>query len=101
MARIICTTFVPGERFLWQEKGRVYTAEISDLPGDFHSTRIYDDAVDAGFTMTRNGKPATFYLQECHRDGEGDVTHWTYLPVTESIKEYPKLAGAKVVIFND
>lgn len=80
-----------------------FVAEVSDLGGHLPTDPIYPDAFDVGFQMMseKTGKVATFYFAREHRDGEGGITHWTYLPTSETVKALGISPETRVEIFND
>lgn len=52
-----------------------FTAEISSTNG---LGRVFDDSCDVGLTVVgTTGREIVFVVNGEHRDGEGDVTHWT------------------------
>lgn len=52
-----------------------FTAEISSLNG---FGRTHDDACDVGLTVIgTTGREVVFVVNGEHRDGEGELTHWT------------------------
>lgn len=52
-----------------------FTAEISSTNG---FERTHDDACDVGLTVIgTTGREIVFVVNGEHRDGEGDLTHWT------------------------
>lgn len=94
---------IPSGKFTYDEKTKVFTAEASDLSGINLFSPIYDDACDAGFAMesARTGQTVTYCLEKEHRNNDNDVTHWTFTPITESIRKTPICKGTSVMIFND
>jgi hypothetical protein len=91
--------------FTWDPRTRTLSAEASELPP---FGRVYDDACDVGFTVLGHHAEVVFALQEEHRDREGDVTHWTFVPakpgersrVTTAIKLGAPPA-VSIVVWND
>lgn len=63
---------------------------------------LYDDACDVGFTLRNpaTGHTTRWFQDETHRR-EGEVTHWTFKPTSETLLKYPRLEGWTVIIFND
>lgn len=54
---------------------RTFTAEISSTNG---LARVWADSCDEGLTVVgTTGKHVTFVVSDEHRDGEGELTHWT------------------------
>ena len=95
-------TQYPHTRFSYKDK--VYVAEASDFgaSGGPRLERIYDDACDVGFQMIgKTGAVATFYLSAEHRGADQDITHWVFLPTTESLRRIPALRNVRVEILND
>lgn len=79
-----------------------FVAEASDLKGRNVEQQIYDDACDVGFCLrSPTGNVVKFFLSKEHKDSEGDITHWEFLPCAEDVRKRPIFAKMKVVIFND
>lgn len=70
-----------------------FTAEASDLEGWNVSGTIT--------LVSDTGCEATFEMHTAQRDRDHDFEYWEYLPTTESLTQLPRLAGWKVIIFND
>ena len=96
--------------FTYDPTTKTFSAEASDFVerlsrGPFD--RLYDDACDEGFTIhsATTHYEVTFYVDAVHRDRDGDITHWTMKPTTESIRRLesycPHVATLRVVLFND
>lgn len=63
---------------------------------------LYDDACDVGIALRshRTGAVTRWHLAEEHvRDG--DITHWTLRPTTESVRQQPQIQHYKLTIYND
>lgn len=78
-----------------------FSKEVSDFhnnPGFLHQ-RVYDDACDEGFAIRSEitGREEVFVFWEEHKNIDGDVTHWTYLPERRSLRT----RNVKVIIWND
>lgn len=67
----------------------------------FH--RIYQDACDEGITLIshKTGREAKFYLDQVHKDHDGDIQVWILRPTTETVRANPGLRGVTVHILND
>jgi hypothetical protein len=78
----------------YDKNSQVFVADISDLRG-----------VTLGGTVRlqspKSKQWAEFYMDCQHVDGEGDITHWTYLPTALALRRFPALAGTRFEIFND
>lgn len=96
-------TPISSLRFNYDQSTRTFTAEASDLRGATFHARLYDDAMDVGFVMKSSKTEAevTYVLEEEHKDGDGDVTHWTFTPTHESASQFRECVNTKVKIFND
>lgn len=93
--------------FTYNRETKTYIAEASTLQGPTSAGaffgQIYDDACDVGLRMASPhpaGK-ATFYLDQEHEDNEGDTTHWTFKPTSETLRRIPALNGVTVTVLND
>ena len=80
-------------------KDRVFTAEASSIGHTRFGTmfsQVFDDACDEGFELTsaRTGMKVKMTLAKIHRDREGDLTHWEFIP-------YHNTSFDKLVVFND
>ena len=65
---------------------------------------LYEDTIDVGIRMvsTRTNQVATYYVSKTHKDREGDVTHWTLLPIQDGPqRKNMNIMRTKVIIFND
>lgn len=70
---------VSTRQFSFDNGTHNFSAEISSTNG---LGRVYDDACDDGLTLvsSRTNREIVFVVKETHRDGEGDITHWTLVP---------------------
>lgn len=77
-------------------KNKVFVAEVTALPESFGFGRVYDDAVDIGFTIVsaKTGKPAVFSLSKTEMVDE-DVAGWFFKCVT------PGFTDLRALIVND
>jgi len=91
-----------SKKFSYDSETKEFVAEASDLDNR-HLERIYYDACDVGLTIIsdKTGFAVTYYMANEYTDAEGDVTHWTYFPTTESIRTVPACIGTSVTVFND
>lgn len=94
---------IPSDKFTYDRTTRTFSAEASDFPNHAPFQRLYDDAVDVGFTMksTKTGAEVVYTMEQVHRDGEGETTHWTFVPTRESYNRHREAVNTKVVVFND
>ena len=98
---------IPSSYFHWNREGQTFSQEISSLNGFILFQRIYDDAVDEGFSILSNhtGQIITFYHSKTDYDGnegdDSDVAGWWFEVVPEHARKYPWLANIKVLIIND
>lgn len=90
--------------FSFDGKSKVFSAEISEL---MHGKvqflgQIYPDACDEGIFLVshKTGETAVFYLNVIDVS-EGEYRAWELLPTTETLRKQPRLAGYKIVVFND
>ena len=77
-------TPVSTDRFSYDPATRSFSAEISELRINFG--RVYDDAVDEGFTMvsTKTGREIVFVVEHVEYDPEGDLRWWTLRSLTDN-----------------
>ena len=77
-------------------------AEASDLGRNWFD-RIYQDAVDAGFTLVsrRTGAETVWYLNHDRKDQDGDTVSWVFFPTNETLRKQPHLKTWTVEVFND
>lgn len=97
---------VPSDRFTFftdKTGAPVFVGEASDLRGLALQAPLYDDAADVGFVMrsAKSGSLAVFHLSETQEDAEGDVICWVFLPTSATVRREPRMAKARVRIFND
>ena len=92
-----------SKRFTFTKSG-TFVSEASDL-NNRHLERIYDDACDVGLMIvsSKTGWAVTYYMDKEHRrdDEDNEITHWTYLPTSKSLREVPACKGTSVTVFND
>lgn len=79
---VLRPTPVSTDKFTYNASERSFFAELSDLQINF--SRVYDDAVDEGFTMVsaRTGKEIVFVVEHIEFDPEGDLRWWTLRSLT-------------------
>jgi hypothetical protein len=98
---MICQTEFPSTMFMWHNKDRVLSADVSELTcgNGFRNpfTRIYNDACDEGFAIRSNYTNTLVVFAVSHVEvREGDILWWDLKPV--------KLGDNKLVtvrVFND
>lgn len=93
---------ISSDRFSFDAKTRLFTAEASDLQNQ-HLNPLYDDAADVGLVMvsSKTGKTVRYYMIHETRGAENEIESWDYYPTTESIREVPECQGTSVTVFND
>lgn len=106
MALSCSTPMHSSNLFLHSAEEKTYTADMSQLSRGGRISafgRIYDDACDEGLKIQseRSLQEATFVLRDEETDADHDVTVWTLVPEPATLRRLPKLAGYKVIIFND
>lgn len=96
---------IPMTIFNYHKDDETFSQEISTLQGNGFDpfSQVYEDACDEGFTMVseQTGRKVTFYLDDVGRDGEREITRWSYMPTPESVRQIPGIENLKVIIFND
>lgn len=96
---------ISSSMFIWNGKDCCFSQEISSLGDQGKSlfSQLYDDSCDAGFVMVshKTGNRFAFYLKEIHRNKEGEITHWSFKPVAESLRKFPHLRKLEGRIWND
>ena len=94
-----------SERFSYSPNEKQFLAESSDFcranKGLFH--RLYQDACDEGITLisSRTGAEVDFYVDEYHKNNEGELISWLLRPTPESLRKVPFAKGTSVLILND
>ena len=78
---------VSTDLFTHDKLQKTFTIESSSLQHGW---------IDGITLISPRGNAASFFLKERTDDKDGDVTHWTFTCSTN-----PKVAGYKMVIFND
>lgn len=92
----------PTTQFYYDPQQREFTAFISDLGPGFRFRQIYPDSIDEGMTLVgRTGQEVDFAVNRTKHDSHGDIQLWELVPTRSAIKHCPRLAGVKVIIFND
>lgn len=79
---------ISTDKFNHDPNDKSFFTEASDLPHGW---------MDGITLVSPRGTTASFFLKETHYDAtHEDITHWTFVCSTN-----PKVAGYKLVIFND
>lgn len=78
----------PTSQLNWIAAERKYIGEISDTNGIDRNGRIT--------LVGKTGREVVFVLTATHRDGEGDITHWTFRP-----EAYTPCQDVTLILFND
>ena len=81
--------------FQWHKESNTFTADASDLTGQFAVGRVWDDAADVGFTMTSPSGKSIAFVESHNEVSEGDLLWIEYKPIN------PKDGDFKVKIYND
>lgn len=91
------------DQFSYDASTSVFSAEMSDFGQNTRFSRLYIDACDEGIWLTssRTGKTIRFYLDCVNRDNDGDVTHWSLLPVEQDVQYNLAASACSIKIFND
>lgn len=88
------------DQFTFCKDSKAWVAEMSDL-GNFPLAPVFKDKL--GFTLynpqTRN--KTTWAMHKKKFDDEGDLISYVFLPMHESVMQFPKLNGFQVEVFND
>lgn len=103
---------IKSSRFSFNAASKLFVAEESDLgcpKGDgvvipFKSIPIpksFPLKHDFQMESVKTGAVLWFYHERAVRDNEGEITHWIYKPMPESVTKSPGLAGSEVHILND
>jgi len=81
---------------------KALTVDISELPNDVF-VRIYPDACDVGIRVLsdKTGKVSEWVQSNEQRDNENELMFYEFVPTPKSLREFPKLAGWKIITFND
>lgn len=80
-----------------------YNAEASDIAVDgVLFTRIYQEHSDVGFILqcADTMRECRMYVDNTHRDREGDVTHWT-LKSDRNDERRLKIKPITITVWND
>ena len=96
-------TPILSSRFDFNTTIKTFSTEASSLRGTPFQSQLYDDACDVGFIMksTKTGNEVTYVLEKEHKDFEGEVIKWTFVPTIESYNKHREAVNTRVVIFND
>lgn len=80
---------VSSDMFLHNKADKIFSVDSSDLGHGW---------MEGVTLVSPRNTTANFFLKETHRDGtpDNEITHWTLVCSTN-----PKVAGYKMVIFND
>lgn len=93
--------------FWRHEEEKLLSQEISTLQANAGSGRVfgslYGKTGPSGFMLNgaKTGKRSLWQVSSIDRDGEGDILCWNMRPTVESIRQYPKLKGYSITVFND
>lgn len=94
-----------SDRFYYSPDDKQFSAESSDFcrmnSQLFH--RLYQDACDEGITIisTKSYSEVDYYIDEEHKNGEGELLSWLLKPTPEALRKTPLASGTSVLIFND
>lgn len=80
----------------------VFMADASDLgfrPGEVPSVQLYDDAADVGIALFNPASGNTTHWYE--NQSSSNERYWHFLPTTETLRRFPRLATWCVRIYND
>ena len=92
---------ISTERLHFHKDTKTLAGEASEL-GNFQG-QLYSDACDIGVLVSnpRTGNAVPFVLAREVRDSEGDIQGWDFEVAGEAVRKDSKLAGLKLVVFND
>lgn len=86
----------------WHPAERRFTGELSDVAAAGAITVTTGPERFGLRTVSHvTGDYADWVVAAVHRDREGDVTHYTLRPTTDTLHRLPALAGATMTLFND
>lgn len=96
-----------ARQFDW--KSDTPSAEASDLglravDMPFAFGPVYNDAADIGMALhsPATGKTSVWVMSRKILDDSGeDVGGWEFIASRESVREFPQLAGKKIIVWND
>lgn len=90
-------------RFTYHAASKTFSAEASDFNGTVIQGQLYDDACDVGLIIENrySGQSVPFHHERDERDHEGELLAEHYAVTPEAVRKDGRLAGLKVVIFND
>lgn len=94
------------KQFNYDPTTKVFSADASDLQrGDVTVDlfgRVFNDSADEGLILVSHvtGAPLVFYVEETHRNADGDVTHWELNMAPESKRQNPGIR-VQIKIWND
>lgn len=91
-----------SQQFDYDHDTNTFTAWASEL-GSRMFGQLFEDACDVGLTIVsgRTGSISSFYISEEQRDDDNDISAWYLKPTNETVKRFPLLKDATVVVFND
>lgn len=89
-----------SRKFHYDRLEKTFSTEASTL-GRRWKGQLWNDSADEGFVIesARTGDTTAFTSMVEHKDGEGDITHWTFHAYNYS--RDPRLNGMKAIVFND
>jgi len=96
---------VNSNLFSYNKETKTFASEISTLAHRIEDHSPFEQYVNGqeGFTMVSHvsGDKAHFTVSLYERNDEGEFVAWHLVPTENTVRQFPKLNGSSVVIFND
>jgi hypothetical protein len=93
--------------FIHDKDGKKFIIEASDFGPNFNIfQRIYDDAVDVGFTVVNPDTDHVILLILAREmvsvmEMSTEIDGWEFEPSFDDVRKNPRLEGYKFLVFND
>ncbi len=90
--------------FTYSAKTHTFIAEVSELSYNKPSwCSSIGESDKMGFQMlsSKTKNVIEFYINECHKNDDNEITHWILIPTPTSLDKFPHMKGVMITIFND
>lgn len=94
---------ISTKQFYWDKTNTIFSAEISDLHGQNLFNRVFADACDVGFSLlsAKTGNVSDWKLVDVTKNYDDEITDWVFYPTLETVRRFPTLSNAKLIVIND
>lgn len=93
-------TVYSSKLFTYDKNANIFVSEISLVPEIFR--QLFATEFETGFVLhsEKTKKYAFFCISKIQKNSSNEVEFWEFLPMENSIREFPQLNSCKVRVFN-